>query len=160
MKFKKLATAVLAGTMFFSTIGTASAQTATIDLGSSVATLDGAQVMLSNTAGVNERGEVLVPVRAIAELFGGTVHYYADKNLITLNFPNGNWATINVLDMIQDSADSTPVTDAYGNIISIGTFKDDHLYIPASLMATCLGGKVEAISYGQDSVYRLIYHVR
>ena len=72
--------------------------------------------------------------------------------------PNGQWAEITIQTTANGSANGD--ADQTDGIVSVGTFVDDKLYIPADLMATCLGARLELIDYGQEGVYRLIYHVR
>lgn len=156
---KKLLTAMLtAGLLAFGATA-ASAETVTFDLGNRTAYVDAGHTYMERAAGVNEKGDILVPVRDVAELFGGTVEYHAEERMISMWFKNGNWALIFIGEEADEDGGALFV-DEKGRIVSVGTFKDGHLYLPASLMAMCIGGKVEFVDYGQDSVYRLIYHVR
>lgn len=153
---KKIISSLILGAMLAVTPATAFAETVTVDLGNPVINVDGSSYVMQDVAGLNEEGVILVPVRDIAEAFGGTVVYDAAENTVKLTFPNGNWANIAIGAPVDGAADDA---DADG-IVSTGTFVNDRLYIPATLMATCLGARLELIDYGQDTVYRLIYHVR
>ena len=144
---KKLCAGLLLGAMMATVPSVALAETMIIDLGNPVATVDGTDV--------SKDGVILVPVRDVAEAFGGTVLYDGALNQVKLTFPNGNWADIT----IQADNNAADNGNAEG-IVSVGTFMNDRLYIPADLMATCLGGRLELVDYGRDNVYRLIYHVR
>lgn len=152
---KKLCAGLLLGAMLAAVPSAALAETVTIDLGNPVVTVDGTDVVMQEVAGVNENGVIMVPVRDVAKAFGGTVVYDGVLNQVKLTFPNGNWADIT----IQEDNDAADATDDEG-ITSVGTFMNDRLYIPADVMAICLGARLELVDYGQDHVYRLIYHVR
>lgn len=152
--YKKLMSSLVLGALLATAPSAALANTMTVDFFNPVAFMDGQAVIMQQVAIVNEDGEILVPVREMAEAYNGQVEYQKENNTIRLSFPNGQWATIYIAEMTEE-----PVADETG-LVSIGTFINDRLYIPASLMATCLGAQLEFISYGQDEVYRLIYHVR
>lgn len=152
---KKLCAGLLLGAMMATVPSAALAETMMIDLGNPVATVDGTDVVMHDVAGISKDGVILVPVRDVAEAFGGTVLYDGTLNQVKLTFPNGNWADIT----IQADNNAADNGNAEG-IVSVGTFMNDRLYIPADLMATCLGGRLELVDYGRDNVYRLIYHVR
>ncbi len=151
---KKLISSLVLGAMLATAPSAAMAGTFTMDFGNHVAVMDGKQMVMANVAGVNDKGTILVPVRAVAEAYGGTVVYNAETNTVDMTFPNGNWAKIEIEAPLDE--DGT----AGDGLVNVATFKDGHMYIPAPLMAACLGGRVEAIDYGSDHVYRLIYHVR
>lgn len=153
---KKIISSLILGAMLAVTPAAAFAETVTVDLGNPVINVDGSSYVMQDVAGLNEEGVILVPVRDIAEAFGGTVVYDAAENTVKLTFPNGNWANI----AIGAPVDGTAADADADGIVSTGTFVNDKLYIPATLMATCLGARLELIDYGQDTVYRLIYHVR
>ena len=153
---KKIISSLILGAMLAVTPATAFAETVTVDLGNPVVNVDGSSYVMQDVAGLNEEGVILVPVRDIAEAFDGTVVYDAAEHTVKLTFPNGNWANIAIGAPVDEAAADA---DADG-IVSTGTFVNDRLYIPATLMATCLGARLELIDYGQDTVYRLIYHVR
>ena len=153
---KKIISSLILGAMLAVTPATAFAETVTVDLGNPVVNVDGSSYVMQDVAGLNEEGVILVPVRDIAEAFGGTVVYDAAEHTVKLTFPNGNWANIAIGAPVDEAAADA---DADG-IVSTGTFVNDRLYIPATLMATCLSARLELIDYGQDTVYRLIYHVR
>ena len=153
---KKIISSLILGAMLAVTPAAAFAETVTVDLGNPVVSVDGGSYVMQDVAGLNEEGVILVPVRDIAEAFGGTVVYDAAEHTVNLTFPNGNWANIAIGAPVDEAAADA---DADG-IVSTGTFVNDKLYIPATLMATCLGARLELIDYGQDTVYRLIYHVR
>lgn len=150
---KKLISTLVVSTMLLTTPMTAFAGTLTMNLGSRIATMDGKQIVLDNAAGT-VKDEIMVPVRAVAEAYGGTVVYNSETNTVSMEFPNGHWATIEISRLVGTEGE---FEDAF---IDIGVFIKGHLYIPADLMAICLGASVEAIDYGADHVYRLIYHVR
>ena len=152
---KKLISSLLLGAMLATAPASAFAGTFIVDLGNPVAVMDGHKVVMENTAGISKDGVILVPVRDVAEAYGGTVVYDKASNTVNMTFPNGNWATIE----IDAPIDQDTVTDGEG-IVSIGTFMNDRLYIPATLMATCLGARIELVDWNADHVYRLIYHVR
>ena len=152
---KKLISSLVLGALLATAPMSAFAGTCTVDLGNRVAVMDGHKVIMENYAGVSEDGVILVPVRDMAEAYGGTVVYDGAANQVSMTFPNGNWAAIEI--------DAPVGEDGAVNgdgIVSVGTFMNDRLYIPATLMATCLGARIELIDYGQNHVYRLIYHVR
>ena len=153
---KKIISSLILGAMLAVTPAAAFAETVTVDLGNPVINVDGSSYVMQDVAGLNEEGVILVPVRDITEAFGGTVVYDAAENTVKLTFSNGNWANIAIGAPVDEAAADA---DADG-IVSTGTFVNDRLYIPATLMATCLGARLELIDYGQDTVYRLIYHVR
>ena len=153
---KKIISSLILGAMLAVTPAAAFAETVTVDLGNPVINVDGSSYVMQDVAGLNEEGVILVPVRDIAEAFGGTVVYDAAVHTVKLTFPNGNWANIAIGAPVDGAVADA---DADG-IVSTGTFINDRLYIPATLMATCLGARLELIDYGQDTVYRLIYHVR
>ena len=152
---KKLISSLVLGALLATAPASAFAGTFTVDLGNRVAVMDGRQVVMENVAGISKDGVILVPVRDVAEAYGGTVVYDKASNTIKMTFPNGNWATIT----IDAPVDQDTVLDGDG-IVSVGTFMNDRLYIPATLMATCLGARIELIDWNSDHVYRLIYHVR
>ncbi len=152
---KKLISSLVLGAMLATAPAAAFAGTLTMDLGNPVAVMDGQQVVMDNVAGISKDGVILVPVRDVAEAYGGTVVYDADARMVRMTFPNGNWATIE----IDAPLGKDGLPDGNG-IMSIGTFVNDRLYIPAQLMATCLGGRIELVDWNSDHVYRLIYHVR
>lgn len=154
MKAKKLIGSIVLGAVLASAPMAAFAGTMTVNLGSTVATMDADTIVMEKASGVTESGMIMVPVRAVAEAYGGVVVYDAQANTVRMDFPNGNWAVIEV--QMNDA-----VADEDGNsIVGVAKFVDGKMYIPADLMAICLGGKVEYIDYGKDHVYRLIYHVR
>ena len=155
MKRKKLISSLVLGAMLAAAPASAFAGTFTVDLGSPVAVMDGQKVVMEQAAGISKDGVILVPVRDVAEAYGGTVVYDKAANTVKMTFPNGNWATIE----IDAPADQANVLEGDG-IISIGTFMNDRLYIPAQLMAACLGARVELVDWNSDQVYRIIYHVR
>ena len=152
---KKIISSIVLGAMLATAPATAFAGTFTVDLGNPVAVMDGQKVMMNDVAGISQDGIILVPVRELAEAYGGTVVYDGEANTVKMTFPNGNWATIEI-----DSPAAADGSYDGDGIVSVGTFINDRLYIPATLMATCLGARIELIDYGQDHVYRLIYHVR
>lgn len=152
---KKLISSLVLGAMLATAPMSAFAGTFTVDLGNPVAVMDGQKVVMDNVAGISEDGEILVPVRDVAEAYGGTVVYDGEENKVSMTFPNGNWATIEIDAQVGEDG----LADGDG-IVSVGTFVNDRLYIPAQLMATCLGARIELVDYGQDHVYRLIYQVR
>ena len=155
MMKKKLISSLVLGAMLATAPMSAFAETLTMDLGSQTAVMDGKKIVLEQAAGIHKNGQILVPVRAVAEAYGGTVVYDKVSNTVKMTFPNGNWATIT----IDAPVDQDTVLDGDG-IVSVGTFMNDRLYIPAALMATCLGARMELIDWNSDHVYRLIYHVR
>ena len=156
---KKWIAALLLGAMLASAPTAAMAQVVTINLGNPKITVDGNSCMMCNVAGINEDGVILVPVRDVAEAFGGTVVYDETQNVVKLTFPNGKWANIAIEDPFLENVDDV-TTESDTGIVDKGTFINDRLYIPASLMATCLGGKVELIQDQSGQVFRLIYYVR
>lgn len=155
---KKVLGSLLLGAMLASVPAAAMAETVTINLGNPVASVDADTIVMQSVAGISEDGVILVPVRDVAEAFGGTVVYTPETNQVKLSLPNGQWAEITVQTTANGSANGA--ADQTDGIVSVGTFVDDKLYIPADLMATCLGARLELIDYGQEGVYRLIYHVR
>lgn len=152
---KKLISSLVLGAMLAAAPASAFAGTFTVDLGNPVAVMDGQKVVMEQAAGISKDGVILVPVRDVAEAYGGTVVYDKAANTVKMTFPNGNWATIE----IDAPADQDNVLEGDG-IISVGTFMNDRLYIPAQLMAACLGARVELVDWNSDHVYRIIYHVR
>lgn len=154
---KKLLSSIVLGAFLATTPMTAFAGTMIVDLGNPVSVMDGKEIWMENVAGISQDGVILVPVRDVAEAYDGTVTYDKETNTVNLRFPNGNWATIEI--NAAASVDGYRGTSGDG-IVSVGTFIDDRLYIPATLMATCLGARIELIDYGQEQVYRVIYHVR
>lgn len=155
---KKLISSLALGAMLATVPTAAMAEVVTINLGNPLVTVDAGNHVMREVAGVNEEGVILVPVRDVAEAFGGTVVYDETLNLVKLTFPNGNWANI-TLDGASAGTATTSVSDSQG-VVEKGTFINDRLYVPATLMATCLGGNVELIDYQRDEVFRLIYYVR
>lgn len=152
---KKLIGSLVLGAMLAAVPTAAMAEVVTINLGDPLVTVDADSHVMQEVAGVNEEGVILVPVRDVAEAFGGTVVYDESQNVVKLTLPNGNWANI----AIEGPSDEA-ITDSGNGIVDKGTFINDRLYIPATLMATCLGGRVELIDYQRDEVFRLIYYVR
>lgn len=152
---KKLIGSLVLGAMLAAVPTAAMAEVVTINLGDPLVTVDADSHVMQEVAGVNEDGVILVPVRDVAEAFGGTVVYDESQNVVKLTLPNGNWANI----AIEGPSDEA-ITDSGNGIVDKGTFINDRLYIPATLMATCLGGRVELIDYQRDEVFRLIYYVR
>lgn len=152
---KKLIGSLVLGAMLAAVPTAAMAEVVTINLGDPLVTVDAGSHIMQEVAGVNEDGVILVPVRDVAEAFGGTVVYDESQNVVKLTLPNGNWANI----AIEGPSDEA-ITDSGNGIVDKGTFINDRLYIPATLMATCLGGRVELIDYQRDEVFRLIYYVR
>ena len=155
MNKKKLISSLVLGAMLATAPASAFAGTFTVDLGNPVAVMDGKKVVMESAAGVSKNGMILVPVRDVAEAYGGTVVYDKASNTVKMTFPNGHWATIEI--------DAATGEDGLANgdgIMSVGTFVNDRLYIPAQLMAVCLGARMEQIDWNSDHVYRLIYHVR
>ena len=155
---KKVLGSLLLGAMLASVPAAAMAETVTINLSNPVASVDADTIVMQSVAGISEDGVILVPVRDVAEAFGGTVVYTPETSQVKLSLPNGQWAEITVQTTANGSTGSA--ADQTEGIVSVGTFVDDKLYIPADLMATCLGARLELIDYGQEGVYRLIYHVR
>lgn len=152
---KKLIGSLVLGAMLAAVPTAAMAEVVTINLGDPLVTVDADSHVMQEVAGVNEEGVILVPVRDVAEAFGGTVVYDESQNVVKVTLPNGNWANI----AIEGPSDEA-ITDSGNGIVDKGTFINDRLYIPATLMATCLGGRVELIDYQRDEVFRLIYYVR
>lgn len=152
---KKLIGSLVLGAMLAAVPTAAMAEVVTINLGNPLVTVDADSHVMQEVAGVNEDGVILVPVRDVAEAFGGTVVYDESQNVVKVTLPNGNWANI----AIEGPSDEA-ITDSGNGIVDKGTFINDRLYIPATLMATCLGGRVELIDYQRDEVFRLIYYVR
>lgn len=152
---KKLIGSLVLGAMLAAVPTAAMAEVVTINLGDPLVTVDADSHVMQEVAGVNEDGVILVPVRDVAEAFGGTVVYDESQNVVKVTLPNGNWANI----AIEGPSDEA-ITDSGNGIVDKGTFINDRLYIPATLMATCLGGRVELIDYQRDEVFRLIYYVR
>ena len=152
---KKLIGSLVLGAMLAAVPTAAMAEVVTINLGDPLVTVDADSHVMQEVAGVNEEGVIMVPVRDVAEAFGGTVVYDESQNVVKLTLPNGNWANI----AIEGPSDEA-ITDSGNGIVDKGTFINDRLYIPATLMATCLGGRVELIDYQRDEVFRLIYYVR
>ena len=152
---KKLIGSLVLGAMLAAVPTAAMAEVVTINLGDPLVTVDADSHVMQEVAGVNEDGVILVPVRDVAEAFGGTVVYDESQNVVKLTLPNGNWANI----AIEGPSDGV-ITNSGNGIVDKGTFINDRLYIPATLMATCLGGRVELIDYQRDEVFRLIYYVR
>ena len=106
MKAKKLISSVLLGAMLATAPMTAFASsTLTLNLGSRVATMNENTIVMQNAAGVTEEGIIMVPVRAVAEAYGGTVVYDGEANTVRMDFPNGNWAEIEII--MEDTADNT-----------------------------------------------------
>ena len=156
---KKLIGSLVLGAMLATVPTAAMAEVVTINLGDPLVTVDAGNHVMREVAGVNEDGVILVPVRDVAEAFGGTVVYDESQTVVKLTFPNGNWANI----AIEGSSTGTAAenaTSSSNGIVDKGTFINDRLYVPATLMATCLGGRVELIDYQRDDVFRLIYYVR
>ena len=156
---KKLIGSLVLGAMLATVPTAAMAEVVTINLGNPLVTVDAGNHVMREVAGVNEDGVILVPVRDVAEAFGGTVVYDESQNVVKLTFPNGNWANIAIEGSSTGTADET-ATNSSNGIVDKGTFINDRLYVPATLMATCLGGRVELIDYQRDEVFRLIYYVR
>ena len=156
---KKLIGSLILGAMLATVPTAAMAEVVTINLGDPLVTVDAGNHVMREVAGVNEDGVILVPVRDVAEAFGGTVVYDESQNVVKLTFPNGNWANIAIEGSFTGTADET-ATNSSNGIVDKGTFINDRLYVPATLMATCLGGCVELIDYQRDEVFRLIYYVR
>lgn len=156
---KKLIGSLVLGAMLATVPTAAMAEVVTINLGDPLVTVDAGNHVMREVAGVNEDGVILVPVRDVAEAFGGTVVYDESQNVVKLTFPNGNWANIAIEGSSTGTADET-ATNSSNGIVDKGTFINDRLYVPATLMATCLGGRVELIDYQRDEVFRLIYYVR
>lgn len=156
---KKLIGSLVLGAMLATVPTAAMAEVVTINLGDPLVTVDAGNHVMREVAGVNEDGVILVPVRDVAEAFGGTVVYDESQNVVKLTFPNGNWANIAIEGSSTGTADET-ATNSSNGIVDKGTFINDRLYVPATLMATCLGGHVELIDYQRDEVFRLIYYVR
>ena len=154
MKKKKLIASMVLGAMLAIVPGTAFAETMTINLGKTAASMDGESIVLDCAAVMLEDGEIMVPVRTIAEAFGGIVTYDANANMVEMIFLNGHWATVEINPQENGEADDNDT------IVDRGLFINDRLYIPADLMAVCLGANLSLVDYGQDTVYRLIYHVR
>lgn len=152
---KKLISSLVLSAMLAVAPTAAMAEVVTINLGDPLVTVDAGSHIMQEVAGVNEDGVILVPVRDVAEAFGGTVVYDESQNVVKVTLPNGNWANI----AIEGPSDEA-ITDSGNGIVDKGTFINDRLYIPATLMATCLGGRVELIDYQRDEVFRLIYYVR
>lgn len=152
---KKLIGSLVLSAMLAVAPTAAMAEVVTINLGDPLVTVDADSHVMQEVAGVNEDGVILVPVRDVAEAFGGTVVYDERQNVVKVTLPNGNWANI----AIEGPSDEA-ITDSGNGIVDKGTFINDRLYIPATLMATCLGGHVELIDYQRDEVFRLIYYVR
>ena len=152
---KKLIGSLVLGAMLAAVPTAAMAEVVTINLGDPLVTVDADSHVMQEVAGVNEDGVILVPVRDVAEAFGGTVVYDESQNVVKVTLPNGNCANI----AIEGPSDEA-ITDSGNGIVDKGTFINDRLYIPATLMATCLGGRVELIDYQRDEVFRLIYYVR
>ncbi len=155
---KKLISSLALGAMLAAVPTAAMAEVVTINLGDPLVTVDAGNHVMREVAGADEEGVILVPVRDVAEAFGGTVVYDEAQNLVKLTLPNGNWANIAIGDPVTGTAAAT-AGDGQG-IVEKGTFINDRLYVPATLMATCLGGNVELIDYQRDEVFRLIYYVR
>ena len=156
---KKLIGSLVLGAMLATVPTAAMAEVVTINLGDPLVTVDAGNHVMREVAGVNEDGVILVPVRDVAEAFGGTVVYDESQNVVKLTFPNGNWANIAIEGSFTGTAAETATSSSNG-IVDKGTFINDRLYVPATLMATCLGGRVELIDYQRDEVFRLIYYVR
>ena len=154
MKKKKLIASMVLGAMLAIVPGTAFAETMTINLGKTAASMDGESIVMDCAAVMLEDGEIMVPVRTIAEAFGGIVTYDANANMVEMIFLNGHWATVEINPQENGEADDNDT------IVDRGLFINDRLYIPADLMAVCLGANLSLVDYGQDTVYRLIYHVR
>lgn len=155
---KKLISSLALGAMLAAAPTAAMAEVVTINLGDPLVTVDAGNHVMREVAGADEEGVILVPVRDVAEAFGGTVVYDEAQNLVKLTLPNGNWANIAIEDPVAETTAAT-AGDGQG-IVEKGTFINDRLYVPATLMATCLGGNVELIDYQRDEVFRLIYYVR
>lgn len=153
---KKLISSLALGAMLAAVPTAAMADVMTIDLGNSLATVNGNDYQMQGVAGVDEEGMILVPVRDVAEALGGTVVYDNGQNMVQLTFPNGNWAYMELL----DPAASDAKTGEEQGMMEKAVFIQDRLYVPAAVMATCLGGRVEMIDYQQGAVFRLIYSVR
>ncbi len=156
---KKLIGSLVLGAMLTTVPTAAMAEVVTINLGDPLVTVDAGNHVMREVAGVNEDGVILVPVRDVAEAFGGTVVYDESQTVVKLTFPNGNWANIAIEGSSTGTAAETATSSSNG-IVDKGTFINDRLYVPATLMATCLGGRVELIDYQRDDVFRLIYYVR
>ena len=156
---KKLIGSLVLGAMLATAPTAAMAEVVTINLGDPLVTVDAGSHVMREVAGVNEEGIILVPVRDVAEAFGGTVVYDEGQNIVKLTFPNGNWANIAIEGSSTGAADGAVAALSDG-MVDKGTFINDRLYVPATLMATCLGGRVELIDYQRDEVFRLIYYVR
>lgn len=157
---QKLIGTLLLGALFVTTPAAALAETVTIDLGNPVVSVDADDFIMQEVAGVSDDGVILVPVRDVAEAFHGTVVYDEAQGQIRLTFPNGNWANIVISDITAtESATENDTNDSAG-MTTMGTFINDKLYMPATVMASCLGARIELIDYGRDEVFRLIYHVR
>ena len=154
---KKLIGSLVLGAMLATVPTAAMAEVVTINLGDPLVTVDAGNHVMREVAGVNEDGVILVPVRDVAEAFGGTVVYDESQSIVKLSFPNGNWANI-TLDGAAETSNAG--AEESQGIVDKGTFINDRLYVPATLMATCLGGRVELIDYQRDDVFRLIYYVR
>ena len=152
---KKLIGSLVLGAMLAAVPTAAMAEVVTINLGEPLVTVDADSHVMQEVAGMNDEGVILVPVREVAEAFGGTVVYDESQNVVKLTLPNGNWANI----AIEGPSDGA-ITGSDNGIVDKGTFINDRLYIPATLMATCLGGRVELIDYQRGEVFRLIYYVR
>ncbi len=130
------------------------AGTLTMNLGSTVATMDENTIVMQNAAFTTKEGIVMVPVRAVAEAYGGTVVYDGEANTVRMDFPSGQWAVLEV----QMPGTATDIES--DELYSIAKFIDDRMYIPADIMALCIGGTVCHVDYESDHVWRLIYHVR
>lgn len=157
---QKLIGSLLLGALLATTPTAALAETVTIDLGNPVVSVDADDFIMQEVAGVSDDGVILVPVRDVAEAFHGTVVYDEAQGQIRLTFPNGNWANIVISDITAiESAANDGNSDSTG-LTTMGTFINDKLYMPATIMASCLGARIELIDYGREEVFRLIYHVR
>lgn len=157
---QKLIGTLLLGALFVTTPAAALAETVTIDLGNPVVSVDADDFIMQEVAGVSDDGVILVPVRDVAEAFHGTVVYDEAQGQIRLTFPNGNWANIVISDITATELATENDTNDSAGLTTMGTFINDKLYMPATVMASCLGAHIELIDYGRDEVFRLIYHVR
>ena len=156
---KKLIGSLVLGALLATVPTAAMAKVVTINLGDPVITVNADSHVMREVAGMNEDGVILVPVRDVAEAFAGTVVYDESQNVVKLTFPNGNWANIAIEGPLSENVDGV-TTESDTGIVDKGIFINDRLYIPASLMATCLGGEVELIQDQSGQVFRLIYYVR
>ena len=138
----------------------AMAESLTWTVGEKNFTVDADSYAVDTEVFVNNRGILMVPVRAVVEKMNGTVEYFAADNHVHLELKNW-WADITIGEEVTDENIDKAEIGTFGDERhDIGTVRDGRLYVPAYLLAFAINADMHIIYDENNAPYRVFFYVK